>query len=436
VAFGMIGASLSGVTFISVPGWVVNNNMIYLQMVFGYFLGYLFIAYVLLPMYYKLNLISIYTYLKIRFGKYSYKTGSVFFLISRLIGASFRLYLVANVLHSFVFAQYNIPYFVTIIVTICFIWLYTFKAGIKTIVWTDCIQTLFMLIALVASIVMIYKQMPVSDTGFLSQIYSSSHFKIFEFNDWTGGKHFVQQFFSGAFITIVMTGLDQDMMQKNLSCKSYKEAKKNMLYYGFGFIPVNILFLVLGILLINFSNQNGISIPELTDNLYPNLAINHLGTTVAVFFILGLFASAYSSADSALTSLTTSFMLDILSIPESETRTKTRIRVHLLFSGIIILIVLIFSFINNKAVISQIFKVAGYTYGPLLGLYFTGMFTKIDLKDKYVPIVAFISPIIAYLLSYYCYLFFNYKVGFELLIYNGLICFIGLILLRKKKEIK
>ncbi|MCG8412340.1 MAG: sodium:solute symporter [Bacteroidales bacterium] len=433
VAFGMISASLSGVTFISVPGWVISSNFSYMQMVLGYLVGYAIIANILMPMYYKLNLTSIYTYLGQRFGKYTYKTGASFFLLSRIIGASFRLFLVANVLQGIVFDKIGISFEITVIITILLIWLYTFKGGIKTIIWTDSLQTLFMLTAVGVSIYLISKDLNLDFKSLLNTISESEYSRVFHFDDFRSKDYFFKQFLAGTFIAVVMTGLDQDMMQKNLSCKNIREAKKNMYWMSFALVPVNLVFMSLGVLLIVFAQQYGIAIPEQTDNLFPLIAtqgsLNHL---VAIFFIIGLVAAAYSSADSALTALTTSFTVDILNLKgKSEKEIKIiRRKVHIYISFVLAIVILIFKAINNESVISAIFKVAGYTYGPLLGMYAFGLFTKWKTNDKLVPFVAIISPIIVYFLNMYSQqLFWGYKFGFELLIINGLITFLGMILI-------
>ncbi len=424
VSFGMIGATLSGVTFISVPGWVGQTQFGYLQMVFGMTVGYIVIANILMPLYYKLNLTSIYQYLEERYGVFSYKTGSFFFLISRTIGASFRLYLVANVLQIAIFNEYNIPFWVTVSLTILLIWLYTFRSGIKTIIWTDTLQTLFMLLAVGVSIWLISDYM---DFGFLElvkTIESSNYSKIFF---WDGDQNFIKQFFSGMFMAIVMTGLDQDMMQKNLSCSNLNDAKKNMYWFSVALIIVNIIFLSLGAILYIFAEQKGIIINK-GDDLFPIIALKGgLGLGVGVFFILGLIAAAYSSADSALTSLTTAFCVDFLKKDNTSKsiNVKQRKYVHVGFSLVLIIAVLIFKYINDDSVIAALFRVAGYTYGPLLGLYSFGLFTKWKIKDNLVPIIAIFSPIMCYFLQLY------FSFGFELLIVNGFITFIGLILIKK-----
>jgi len=442
VSIGMIGASLSGVTFISVPGWVGSTSMTYMQMVFGYFLGYLVIAHVLLPLYYRLNLTSIYTYLEERFGFWSYKSGAVLFLLSRTVGAAARLYIMASVLQVALFNELNVPFEATVLVTIVLIWLYTFRGGIKTIIWTDTLQTLFMLTSVGITIVVISQSMDLTFSGVVNTINESEFSKIFEFNDWSSKQHFLKQFISGAFITIVMTGLDQDMMQKNLSCKNLKEAQKNMHWYGFAFIPVNLLFLGLGALLYLYAAQQGITIPEKADDLFTVIAMNgHLPQVVGIFFILGLVAAAYSSADSALTSLTTSFSIDILGVThQSSSRAKrTRLMVHVGFSFLLALVVLLFNVFNQGSIINTIFNLAGYTYGPLLGLYAFGLFTKWKVNDVWVPVVAILAPVMTGIIDYNAVDWFGAAMGFEKLILNGAISFLGLLLLfllmpKKKKS--
>lgn len=424
VAFGMIGASLSGVTFISVPGWVESSQFSYLQMVLGMTAGYVVIANILMPLYYKLNLTSIYGYLEQRFGSVSYRTGSFFFLLSRTIGASFRLYLVANVLQIAIFDAWNVPFWLTVSLTILLIWLYTFRSGIKTIIWTDTLQTLFMLLAVGVSIWLMSDHMQLGLGDLVNTIQSSDYSQIFF---WEGKQHFLKQFFSGMFIAIVMTGLDQDMMQKNLSCPNLKDAKKNMYWFSVALIVVNIFFLGLGAMLYIFAEQQGLSITK-GDDLFPIVALQGgLGMGVGVFFILGLIAAAYSSADSALTSLTTAFCVDFLKIEDRSKKEQVsqRKRVHIAFSLVLVLAILIFKAINDESVIAALFKVAGYTYGPLLGLYAFGLFTKWQVRDKMVPIVAVSSPVICYILQLYI------SFGFELLMVNGAITFLGLYLLKR-----
>ncbi len=331
VAIAMIGTSISGVTFISVPGWVGTSQFSYLQMVLGYLLGYFVIANVLLPLYYRLQLTSIYTYLDKRFGFYSYKTGAVLFLVSRIIGSAFRLFIVSSVLQLTVFDAWGIPFWVTVTATILLIWLYTRKGGVKTVLWTDTFQTITMLVAVILTIFFIAKELHLNFSGIVSTISHSELSRIWFFDDINNRFHFLKQFFGGAFITIVMTGLDQDQMQKNLSCRSYSDAKKNMYWYGFAFLPVNLLFLSLGVLLYKFAEVKGISIPAQTDNLFPIIATQgYISPVVGILFVLGLISAAYSSADSALTALTTSFTIDILNTKDMDEATlqKVRKRVH------------------------------------------------------------------------------------------------------------
>ena len=425
VSFGMIGATLSGVTFISVPGWVADSQFSYMQMILGMTAGYIVIANVLMPIYYRMNLTSIYAYLGDRFGESTHQTGAFFFLLSRTIGASFRLYLVANVMQIAIFDAWNVPFWLTVSLTIILIWIYTFRSGIKTIIWTDTLQTLFMLLAVGVSIWLISDKMGLGLVELSHTIRESQYSQVFF---WEGKQHFLKQFLSGAFLAIVMTGLDQDMMQKNLSCRSLSDAKKNMYSFSVVLIVVNIFFLALGAMLYLYAEQIGMGITK-GDDLFPLVALKaDLGLGVGIFFILGLIAAAYSSADSALTSLTTSFCVDFMNIEQKAERQQIQTRkwVHVGFSVVLVLAILIFKAINDDSVISALFKVAGYTYGPLLGLFAFGIFTKWNIKDRAVPIVAVLSPVIAYVLQLYI------PFGFELLMVNGGITFLGLCLLIKR----
>jgi len=425
VSFGMIGATLSGVTFISVPGWVADSQFSYMQMILGMTAGYIVIANVLMPIYYRMNLTSIYAYLGDRFGESTHQTGAFFFLLSRTIGASFRLYLVANVMQIAIFEAWNVPFWLTVSLTIILIWIYTFRSGIKTIIWTDTLQTLFMLLAVGVSIWLISDKMGLGLVELSHTIRESQYSQVFF---WEGKQHFLKQFLSGAFLAIVMTGLDQDMMQKNLSCRSLSDAKKNMYSFSVVLIVVNIFFLALGAMLYLYAEQIGMGITK-GDDLFPLVALKaDLGLGVGIFFILGLIAAAYSSADSALTSLTTSFCVDFMNIEQKAERQQIQTRkwVHVGFSVVLVLAILIFKAINDDSVISALFKVAGYTYGPLLGLFAFGIFTKCNIKDRAVPIVAVLSPVIAYVLQFYI------PFGFELLMVNGGITFLGLCLLIKR----
>lgn len=434
VAFGMVGATLSGVTFISVPGEVGNSAFSYLQFVLGNIVGYWLVAGILLPLYYKLNLVSIYSFLEQRFGVKAYKTGSFFFLISKLIGAAFRLFLVAGVLQIAFFDAFNIPFTLTVIVTIALIWIYTFRGGIKTIVWTDTLQTLFLVSAVIFTIIAISKSLNLNFVELVNEISEDSNSQIF-FWDWRSGNNFFKQFFAGMFITIVMVGMDQDMMQKNLTCKNKREAQKNMLVFSASFLVTVCLFLSLGVMLYIFAQKNGIAIPESTDDLYPLLALNYFGLPVGIAFLLGITAAAYSSADSALTALTTSFSVDFLRIERFAEKKRRRIKMwsHLLFSVLLIITILVFKAINNQSIVVAVFKVAGYTYGPILGLFVFGMYSKRKVLDKWVPLVGVLAPIICFFISKYSEILLNgYKFGFELLILNGLLTIAGLLLISKK----
>lgn len=432
VAFGMIGASLSGVTFISVPGWVGASQFSYMQMVLGYVPGYMVIAFVLLPLYYRLQLTSIYTYLNGRFGRKSYKTGASFFLLSRIIGASFRLYLVAIVLQFAVFDRLGmeVPFVVTVLITIALIWLYTFRGGIKTIIWTDTLQTLFMLLAVGISVYAISNALGLDAKGLIETVKNSEYSQIFFFDDPNDPRFFFKQFFAGMFITITMTGLDQDMMQKNLSCRNLRDAQKNMVSFTIVLVFVNLVFMTMGALLYIFAGAEGLELPAKADELYPMLAVDgYLGASVGVLFVLGLIAAAYSSADSALTALTTSFSIDILEVNKKAENIAKRIRqrVHIGMSVILIIVIMIFKIINNDSVIAQLFTAAGYTYGPLLGLYAFGLFSKRQVRDGDVPYIAIASPIISFVLDYWSAdIFGGYEIGFEILIINGLITYFGL----------
>ena len=372
VSIGMIGTSLSGVTFVSVPGMVRSIDMTYMQTVFGFFFGYIIIAKVLLPLYYKLNLISIYSYLGDRLGHRSYKTGASFFLISKIIGAAARLYLVVLILQHYVFDYWNIPFGVTVVISIFLVWLYTFKGGVKTIIWTDTLQALCLLAMLIVIIWQVKDKLGMDFPQMIDAIKQSPHSKIFEFSDWHSKQHFVKQFFSGIFITIVMTGLDQDMMQKNLSCKSLRDAQKNMYTYGFAFTPVNFLFLSLGVLLIILGQQLNIELPASGDDILPMFCTSGiLGHTIVIFFTIGIIAAAFSSADSALTALTTSFCVDILGIEREQAVAgkRTRLAVHICISALFAVIILIFKAFNDTSIIDAIYVIASFTYGPLLGLF-------------------------------------------------------------------
>lgn len=460
VAFGMIGTSISGVTFISIPGEVGATAFSYMQLVLGYFLGYMVIANVLMPLYYRMNLSSIYVYLQKRLGIHSYKTGAFYFLVSRVIGSAFRLYLVAMVIDSYILSAFGVPFWLTVFITISLIFVYSFKGGIKTIIYTDTFQTVFLVLGVVLSIVLISKEMHLSMADMVQKVHESRYSDMFIW-DWRPRNNFFKHFLSGMFICIVMTGLDQDMMQKNISCKNIGEAKKNMYWMSSMLIFVNILFLSLGALLYLYAHTKGVIIENFTsqaasqgcpislqspssatfncsstDQLFPFLVFNYLPASVGFVFILGLLAAAYASADSALTSLTTSFCVDFLGFKEDNQRMHTRTMVHIGFSLLLFLVIIVFKVLNNQSVINSLFTIAGYTYGPLLGMFAFGILTKYQTNDRFVPYISVISPILCYFLNMYSErLFWGYKFGFELLIINGLLVFTGLYLTRKKNFI-
>jgi len=436
VAFGMIGTSLSGVTFISIPGVVgaggYNMNLSYMQMVMGYLLGYWVIATVLMPLYYKLNLTTIYGYLRQRFGVVSYKTGASFFLLSRIVGASFRLFLVAIVLQNFVMNSLGVSFYATVAITIILIWIYTYRGGIKTIVWTDTIQTSCMLSAVILTIWAIGGSLNLSLGEMWGEISNQGYTKMFYFGDgWSDPNNFYKQFISGALIAIVMTGLDQDMMQKNLTCKSLGDAQKNVFTFSIILIFANLLFLILGGLLYVYSMKSGIAVPDRTDLMYPEIALNHLGSGIGIIFILGLIAAAYSSADSALTALTTSFCIDFLNFEREERseqeKKNIRLRVHVAFSVVLFVVIVLFKLLNNDAIINQLFKAAGYTYGPLLGLFAFGMFTKINIRDHLVWLVCLIAVGLTWFIdANSATLLGGFQFGSMLIALNGFLTFVGL----------
>jgi SSS family transporter len=428
VAFGMIGTSLSGVTFISVPGAVGKIGFSYFQVVLGYIIGYLVIGTVLMPLYYRLNLISIYGYLEQRFGFWSYKTGAGFFLLARTVGSAVRLYVAAGVLQIALFNDLGIPFEVSVLITIGLIWIYTFKGGVKTIILTDSLQTIFLITAVVLTIILISQKLNLSFSGLVQSVNDNAMSQIF-FWDANDPKNFFKQFISGVFIAIVMTGLDQDLMQKNLTCKNIGEAQKNMFWFTCTLVVVNFLFLSLGVLLYQFAQREGIAIPARTDDLYPMLALNHLGLVVGITFLLGITAATYASADSALTALTTSFCVDFMNVEKRPEAERARIKhiVHIGFSLLFYVVILIFRQVNSKEVITAVFDIAGYTYGPLLGLYAFGMFTKRPVLDRVVPFICLASPVLTYIVNENSAAWFGgYQFGFERLLLNGLFTFVGL----------
>ncbi|HEY1038593.1 MAG TPA: sodium:solute symporter [Bacteroidia bacterium] len=445
VAFGMLGDSLSGVTYISVPGAVNSANFSYMQLVFGYFFGYLVIAHVLLPLYYKMNVLSIYTYLEKRFGRITQKTGASFFILSRVLGAAGRLFLAAGVIQYFVFDRMegiHVPFAVSVSIIIALMLLYTYKGGIKTLVWTDTFQSLFLILGVVLSIVAIMNHTGWSIGDTISKISDSPYSKVFSW-DWKATSFFPKQFLGGIFIAVTMTGLDQNMMQKNLSMKSLGEAKKNMFWFSIVLIIVNLFFLALGAMLYLYYNESGINLPVnpetgkvITDKVFPNLALNHLGIFAGLVFIIGLTAATFSSADSVLTTLTTSMYVDMFELDKKEMEEKKKARyrhtIHICFAVLLWLVILVFAALNNSAIIDTILKIAGYTYGPLLGLFAYGLLWQKSLKDALVPVVCIIAPVICFVLCTYSKAWFGgYEVGNELIVWNGLITLIGLVAITK-----
>lgn len=424
VAFGMIGASISGITFVSVPGMTMFTGMTYVQMCIGFILGYFAVAFVLLPVYYRLNLTTIYTYLKERLGMRSYKTGAWFFLISKMTGAAVRFYVVCIILQRFVLDAIGVPFALTVVAMVSLIWLYTRRGGIKTLVWTDTFQTTCMFAALILIIYNVMGQLGMSATDAVKAIATDEHSRMFVMDDWISKQNFWKQFLSGAFVVIVMTGLDQDMMQKNLTCRTLREAQKDMCTYGFAFVPANILFMALGILLMQLAQKDGIALPASGDELLPMFAATgRLGSTVVVLFTIGIVAASFSSADSALTALTTSYCVDIR---QREGDEQLRRRAHIGIAVVFGMFILLFKTLNSTSVIDAIYILCSYTYGPLLGLFAFGLFTRRKPCDKLVPYIAVASPIVCFALEKTAMQCWGYKFGYELLMINGLLTFMGL----------
>ncbi|WP_295439685.1 sodium:solute symporter [uncultured Prevotella sp.] len=424
VAFGMVGASISGITFVSVPGMTMFTGMTYVQMCIGFILGYFAVAFVLLPVYYRLNLTTIYTYLKERLGMRSYKTGAWFFLISKMTGAAVRFYVVCIILQRFVLDAIGVPFALTVVAMVALIWLYTRRGGIKTLVWTDTFQTTCMFAALILIIYNVMGQLGMSATDAVKAIATDEHSRMFVMDDWISKQNFWKQFLSGAFVVIVMTGLDQDMMQKNLTCRTLREAQKDMCTYGFAFVPANILFMALGVLLMHLAQKDGIALPASGDELLPMFAATgRLGSTVVVLFTIGIVAASFSSADSALTALTTSYCVDIR---QREGDEQLRRRAHIGIAVVFGLFILLFKTLNSTSVIDAIYILCSYTYGPLLGLFAFGLFTRRKPCDKLVPYIAVASPIVCFALEKTAMQCWGYKFGYELLMINGLLTFMGL----------
>lgn len=431
VAFGMVGASISGITFVSVPGMVVKTDMTYLQMCLGFIFGYMIVAFVLLPIYYRYNLTTIYGYLRLRLGKVSYKTGALFFIISKMTGAAVRFFVVCIILQKFVLDDLGVPFILTVPAMILFIWLYTRKGGIKTLVWTDSFQTACMLAALLLIIFYVTQRLDLSLTETIHAIAQDSHSRVFVFDDWVSKQNFWKQFLSGIFVVIAMTGLDQDMMQKNLTCRTLKEAQKDMCSYGLAFLPVNLLFLSLGILLLFLAQKENIVLPQSSDDILPMFTTSGLlGKATVVFFTIGIIAASFSSADSALTSITTCICVDLLSKPQDENLRK---KIHVLTAVFFMLFIVAFKSLNSTSVIDAIYILCSYTYGPLLGLFAFCIFTNRSVRDEMTPIVAIASPVLCFILDMIASDFWGYQLGYELLMLNGTITFAGLSFFSHKK---
>ncbi len=424
VAFGMIGASISGVTFVSVPGMVMRTDMTYMQTCIGFIFGYIAVAFILVPVYYKMNLTTIYTYLQHRLGNRSYKTGAGFFVLSSITGAAVRFYVACMLLHRFVLADTGMPFAATVCIMVACIWAYTRRGGVRTLVWTDTLQTLCMLAAVVLIIVKVAEAMDMTLTEAVATVASDAHSRIFVFDDWVSTQNFFKQFISGIFIVIVMTGLDQNMMQKNLTCKTLREAQKDLCFGGMAFVPVNLLFLSLGILLLHLAAHTGTAIPSAGDELLPAFAATGtLGTAVQVLFTLGVVAASFSSADSALTALTTSCCVDIMGRQHDE---RLRHRVHLALAAAFIVFIMTFRAVNSTSVIDAVYILCSYTYGPLLGLFAFGLLTHRNVTDRLVPYIATASPVISFVIDTMTSHLTGYKFGYELLLLNGMITFAGL----------
>ena len=436
VATGMVSASVSGISIVSVTGMVGDCGFTYMQMVFGFFFGYVAIVYVLLPLYYRLNLTSIYGYLSLRFGPHSHKTGALFFILFKFVTATSKLYIVLVVLQFYIFDSWGVPFFLSAMLFICFIFAYTFRSGLKALVWTDCFQTVSMLLAVTLLIYSVMVHLDFNFAQMLTAVCENPNSKIFVFDDFYSRQNFFKQFLSGIFVVIVMTGLDQDVMQKNLSCPNLHDARKNMMCYGASFIPVNLMFLVLGCLLLILAQKEGISLPDKADHILPFFAMHYFGQGVAILFVVALLAAAFSSADSALVSLTTSVSVDILNIKTENLTIRKRVFIHSIICIVFCLLMLLFRLVNNQNALDSIYTIVSYLYGPLLGLYAFGLFTKYVANDSLVPYVCVFSPIICFALSVLANNIFKYHFGYEMLLFNGMLTFWGLYLTRIKGQCK
>ncbi len=427
VAFGMIGASISGISVVSVPGMVVASGWTYLQTCLGFFFGYIAVAYILLPLYYKLRLTSIYEYLNTRFGASSYHTGSIFFVIAKLVTSATKLYIAVLVLQHFIFAQCGIPFWLTAVMCVAIIWLYTHRAGIKTIVWTDTLQTLFFIIAISVMCYEAYELLNEQHSAFKMLLFSDTT-NTFVFDDWSSKQNFWKQFVSGIFIVVVMTGLDQDMMQKNLTCRTLKESQKNMLSYGVAFLPINFILLLLGSLCVIYAQTQGILLPSEPDKIMPMMASSIMSPIAGICFMLGIISASFSSADSALTAITTTLSVDIFRWKEHDSLRK---RLHIAVCIVFAIIVVLFGFTLNRSIIDTIYTIVGYAYGPLLGMFAFGLFTRYQVRDKWVPIVAIMSPIVCYTINAVTSYYWGYHWGYELLLLNGMLVFVSLFFIKK-----
>lgn len=437
VAYGMIGASLSGVTFMSVPGNVLAQRFYYMPMVFGFLAGYMIIALVLMPLYYRMNLTSIYTFLEKRFGLFTYKSGAAFFILSRTLGATLRMFLVVSVLHLFILDSLGVPFWVAGLLFVVLILLYTLKGGIKTIVWTDMLQTTFMLLAVIICVITICRQLDWDASEMFAQVKASGYARMFD-TEWLSKTHYLKQFLSGMFVCIAMTGLDQEMMQKNLSCKNIRDAQKNMFTFSAILVVVNYLFLLLGAVLILFAQQKGLTFAD-TDRIFPTIAIEHLGPFAGLVFIIGLISAAYPSADGALTSLTTSICIDMVGMDkktdwDEQKKKKVRYIIHLSMAFLFLLLIIFYNAVKNDAIINLVYAVASYTYGPLLGFFFFGILTRYQVRDKMMPVVAILSPLCCFALDVLFQAWFDFGFGFTLLIVNGTLTFAGMWLFRIQKN--
>ena len=434
VAIGLLGDSISGVTFVSVPGMILSQDMTYMQMVFGFFVGYIVVACVLLPLYYRLRLTSIYTYLDMRFGREAQRTGALFFIGSRLVGTAAKMYLIAYILYTLIFAEQGISFAAVVGGIIIVVWLYTFRGGMKTLIWTDALQTLCVLAALICLFVVVMQRLDMNVSDVWHLVRNDPSARVFEWGDWSAPNHFVKHFVSGILIVVVMTGLDQNIMQKNLACRTYRSAQKNMLCYGFGFIPLNFLFLTLGLLLVTFATQQGISLIGGTDTLVPLLATEHLGNVAFVCFVLGITTASFSNIDSVLTAMTTSVCVDLLDTKKKAVAPMQRTMIHLCVCALLFFAILWMNTQGNQGALEMVLKAASYTYGPLLGLYVFGLYTKRAPRNHFIMWVCLLAPALSFLTEWLLKTIYAYQVGYEILLFNGILTFVGLLLISIQRK--